>query len=153
MTAVRENVMAALFTLLDNLRAVSPTFVDNVERDRSGPVTKDLCPILVLHSLAPATIAEESDDHVRHTVRVTVEGYVDAATDAALGPAANELYARTRTAIYANRTLSGVAFDITETETSQGLDGEQGHAPLGHFAMTLRVDYQTAPGDPFSAPA
>ena len=152
MAAIRENVASALFTLLDSMRAPSPTVVKTVERDRSEPMTPDLCPALVLHTASPATVAEETDDHVRYTVRMAVEGYARGATDAASVTALNALYAETRKAIYANRTLSGAAFDITEQETDQSIDREQGHAPMAHFAMTLKVEYQTQPGDPFTAP-
>ena len=152
MAAIRENVAAALFTLLDALRAQSPTVVLTVERDRSEPITPDLCPALVLHTASPASVSEETDDHVRYAVRMVVEGYARGSTDAASVTAMNALYAVTRQAIYANRTLSAVAFDITEQETEQSIDREQGHAPMAHFAMTLKVEYQTQPGDPFTAP-
>lgn len=153
MAAIRENVMAALFVLLDNMRAISPTVVATVQRDRPEAVTRDLCPILILHSSAPETLAEETDQHARYTMQVQIEGYAAAATDAAIIPVVHELCARTGVALMADRTLAGVAFDMTINSTEFGLDAEQGHQPLGFFAMTVRVDYQTAPGNPFVAPS
>lgn len=152
MAAIREQVLDALFDLLDALRAVSPTIVKTVERDRPEPATADLCPLLVLHGAAQASVAEETDDHVRYTVRVNIEGFTTAATDIVAAIGANELYARTRAAIYADRTLGGLAFDMTEQDVEMEIDREEGHGPMAHFALSLRLDYQTAPGNPFLAP-
>src|SRR5947208_3378565 len=83
-----------------------------VERDRDEAVAT--FPSLVV---PPESEDVDSEDLplAQRRIAVTVEGYVQAATDAAAETVAHQLYADALAAIAADPSLGGVALDTTET--------------------------------------
>jgi hypothetical protein len=147
MTAVREQVLAALKTRLETLQATIPTL--KVYRNRRTQL--DEAPGLAIEDGAQAT----QPDQVRikfHTLQPIIEGYVTAATDDEIGAAGNELYRRVIDAIEADVTLgatpgSGPAIDCRERELRFELvKGEDAKTAECFFSLELDIDYATKHG-------
>lgn len=144
MTApVREQVLAAFFTALQGLAGVT------VERNRNREVAPEMMPALVM--LDGGQRRQDETGLARYAMQVDVEGYVLAASDSGLGPALNDLYARTVAAALADSTLGGVAVDVREGELDVLIVREAGR-PAAGFNLTFEIEFFAAPSDPF-APA
>lgn len=124
-----------------------------VERNRTRPVKPQECPKLVLHE------GDESDpvqaDQVDEIVATfTVEGYLAADTDAALGPAANELHAevvRVLRAGFSAGTYPAGVLNVARGGCEWTLDEEEGHKPSMCFALEWRVRYAVDPDNPYQS--
>ena len=143
MIPVREQVLAAFFARLQALAGVT------VERNRNREVTPEMMPALVL--LDGGQRRQDESGLARYVAEAEVEGYVLAATDAALGPALNDLYARTVVAALVDPTLGGVAVDVREGALEVLIVRESGK-PAAGFSLTFEIEFFAAPADPF-APA
>lgn len=88
-----------------------------------------------------------------YTLRVRVFGYVDAATDEALGGAISDLYAKIVAAILADPTLAGAAQYTREASSSlddPDWDSDRGRRPNAAFAVNFEVEFVTRNGDPYN---
>lgn len=153
--SIREQVVSGLFDILTAMTTGSPTLIQDlsVERVRARPVTVADMPRLVV--LEGTQIRdEETGAHKEIVATIPILGFVKAAGDAALGPAINDLYARTVEALEADKTL-GLAFVLWsgEEDFEVEFDEEEGHAPAAAFTLSWEVRYQVAVSDPYSAPA
>ena len=140
---VREQVLAALLARLQTLPGVT------VERNRNREVTPEMMPALVL--LDGGQRRQEETGLARYVAEADVEGYVLAATDAALGSTLNDLYARAVAAALADPTLGGLAVDVREGALDVMIVRENGK-PAAGFSLTFEIEFFAAPADPF-APA
>ena len=143
MIPVREQVLAAFFAKLQTLAGVA------VERNRNREVTPEMMPALVL--LEGGQRRQDETGLARYVAEADVEGYVLAATDAALGPTLNDLYARAVVAALADPTLGGLAVDVREGALDVMIVRESGR-PAAGFSLTFEIEFFAAPADPF-APA
>lgn len=143
MIPVREQVLAAFLARLQTLPGVT------VERNRNREVTPDMMPAIVL--LDGGQRRQDETGLARYVAEPEVEGYVVAATDAALGPALNELYARTVVAALSDPTLGGLAVDVREGALEVMIVRETGK-PAAGFSLAFEIEFFAAPADPF-APA
>ena len=143
MIPVREQVLAAFFARLQGLANVS------VERNRNREVAPEMMPALVL--LDGSQRRQDESGLARYVAEADVEGYVLAASDAALGPALNDLYARTVIAALADPTLGGVSIDVRGGALDVMIVRESGK-PAAGFSLTFEIEFFAAPADPF-APA
>lgn len=145
MTAsIREQILAAFTTQLGDTDYTSLT----VERNRDAPVTN--FPMLVV--IDGDMEASDSESNVaKYSMDVTAEGWVTADSGAAASSAANELYAQAVKAALADRTLSGLAVDITELSSNFQVDRSDGKKAVGMFSVSFRIDFFTKQGDPFTA--
>ena len=141
-TAIREQIMAALKTALD---AALPGVV--VERDRSIEVETYPAVVLLDGDHTIETLNHGVDDVA---MQVMCEVYVEAATDAAVGPAYNDLQARVVAAMLADRQIAGV-LDIEEERTDEpALVRGEGQQPTKVGTTDFRVHYQRLLGDPYT---
>ena len=143
MPPVREQVLAAFLQALQGLAGVT------VERNRNRDVTAEMMPALVM--LDGGQRRRDESGLARYAMQVDVEGYVLATSDAALGPALDDLYARTVAAGLADHTLAGLAVDVREGELDVLIVRDAGK-PAAGFSLAFEIDSFTAPRDPF-APA
>jgi len=88
------------------------------------------------------------------TGRVAVEGMVEVADAAAVGPALNALYAAVVVAVMTDKTLGGYAQTIRQRGMSDPEhvreEGRQGYAAAAFF---FEIDFATAEDNPNSLPA
>jgi len=141
--AIREQVLAAFFQALQQVAGAT------VERNPNREVTPDMMPALVM--LDGGQRRQDESGLARYVVEADVEGYVLAATDAALGAALNDLYARTVVAALADPSLGGLAVDVREGALDVSVVRETGK-PAAGFSLTFEIEFFAAPADPF-APA
>ena len=136
----REQIVAALSTRLAQIAGIAGLIV---ERDRTVPITGPEMPRLVLYegNEAPAPDFTGEDGF---ELQLDVEGYAASAGVAALRAA-------TDAAIFADRTLGGLARDVelANEAAPQRLDMDQAAAAKG-FVRSYRVLYATREGDPFT---
>lgn len=139
-TPCREQVVAAIKTALDGITGIVGL---TVERDRDEHVEEADLPKLALfegdESLAPDFSGEDGFE-----LQVDIEGYA-ALADLAV------LRASVDAAIFADRTLGGLARDIDVAAEAgpQRLDMDSA-APTKSFVRSYRVLYATVEGDPFT---
>ncbi len=148
-TSRHETAIAAAVTALEGITAITGL---SVERTRDRAVTRAECPLLAVHSAAREHRTRVAG-LVVWVVPVTIEGWVKAAADSDLGPAANDLYGRAIAALEADKTLGGAAFDLRERKLTTALDAEPGHAPAMAFELSVDIMVETAEGSLASAPA
>lgn len=155
MTAVREQVLAALEKRLRTLQAGDPTL--KVHRNRRAQLDEPNS--LALEDGPQSTQADDSTGFKIHLAQPTIEGYVTAPTDAEIGPAINELYGKIVAAIELDGTLAdlaggeqpgdGPAIDCLEAglkvQIVKNADAKQAEA---FFDLEYSVEYTTAQGDP-----
>ncbi len=142
-TPVREQVLAAVATLLAAIPGVA------LYRNRTVPVAT--FPALVLRD-GGMTPSDETLGFTDYRLRLDVEGWVSAGTDAELGPAISELHAAVVAALLADTRLGGIAVDLHEGETSDPeIDRGEGRAPVAVFSTAFDVRFWTREGDPFTA--
>lgn len=142
-TSVRETVLAAVATKLAGVSGAT------VYRNRGKEIAESALPALNLVD-GGATVVETGHAFALYTMSATVEGYCKAATAALLGPAINDLHAKTLAAVMADRTLGNIAIDIREGDLGVEIDRTDGASPNGAFSLLLEIDYATIPGDPYT---
>jgi hypothetical protein len=136
---VRERVLAAFAAKVALVSGVT------VERNRDYNVTA--FPALVV--LDGGQQAEDDNTgYTRYTMTVDVEGYVGAGS-LNVGNRLNELYGKMLACVMADRTLGGLAIDISEQELDISINREEGQARTGAFLATFSVEYFTAQGNPY----
>jgi len=140
---VREQVLAAFLQALQQVAGAA------VERNRNREVAAESMPALVM--LDGGQRRQDESGLARYVAEADVEGYVLAATDAALGPALNDLYARTVVAALADPTLGGLAVDVREGALDVSVVRETGK-PAAGFSLAFEIEFFAAPANPF-APA
>lgn len=105
-------------------------------------------PTLVLidggHSL------DEAEGGSVYRLAYTIEGYVAADDGDAAGDALSDLYAKTVSALLADRTRGGAAFDTLEGDLDVELSGVEGVAPHMVFELQMSARYDTEDGNPYS---
>jgi hypothetical protein len=146
-TAAREQVMAALVAQITAYVGGATV----VERNRDVPM--DLragaeCVVVLDGDQAPSDEPAGMGKRM-YDGTVTVEGYVRRATPALVGPALSDLYARTLKAAFTDRTLGGLAYDVTDGPLTVEVMREPGTAPGAAFSLELAVRYATSVDDPF----
>lgn len=141
-TAIRETVVAALKAALDiALAGVT------VERDRSIEV--DTYPSVIVFD-GGHTVSTENHGVDDIDLQVSVEIYVEGATDADIGPAYNDLQARVVVAMLADRKIAGIQ-DIEEQASDDPPIGRgEGQKPTKSGVTDFLVKYQRLPGDPYT---
>ena len=153
MSSIREQVVEAVKNRLSTISTISGL---TVERIRARPVKPADMPRLVVMEGSQTRIDEEPGLKI-FRASIPILGFVKAATDGALGTAANALYAATVAALEADKTLAmgevtgspaGPIITCTEGDCEFDADDEDGHAPAMAFALTWLVTYQTSDVDP-----
>lgn len=149
--SVREQVLAALVTLLEGLEGADGIYNLRVERNRDAPVTH--YPTLVVYD---SDQSAETDTHgyTRYLMQVEIEGYVKIEADEGdtnVGTKMNAMYAKLVETLNSDRTLGGKCVDVNELDTEFVPNMGEGQAPAGGFRLALAVEYWTAEGDPFTS--
>ncbi|MGE0715647.1 MAG: hypothetical protein AB7P02_09400 [Alphaproteobacteria bacterium] len=139
--AVREQALAAVETAMQTLGGVT------VYRNRSSRIV----------SLPAVNLVDggmKADDETlgltRYDMEFSVQGYVDPANDAAIGPAISDLQARIVEALLADPTLGGVVVDVHEGESRVDIDRGEGKAPVAMIETDFTVEFFTREGDPYA---
>jgi hypothetical protein len=145
---IRENIVSAVAGMLGGIAA--PAGV-TAQRTRTREVAVELCPLLVVHE-GDEELLEHADGVDVVAATLLIEGYVSAATDAALGPAINELRAAILSALAGGTYPSGV-IHTQRGRFSASVEAEDGTQPMAAFEIEWVVAYQVNPSDPYSAPA
>jgi hypothetical protein len=148
-TAIAERVLAGLFA---RLQAVTGIAGLAVERNRNVEAELGDLPLLVQLDGDDELEAETAELKL-HRARPRVIGVVQGASSAAAGTALNDLLAKTRAALEADKTLGGWAMATFETACNRAIDLDDGHKPIHGFALDLDVLFATARTDPESLPA
>ena len=142
--SIREQVLEAFKNTLSSISGIDRL---TVERNRVAPV-QDF-PKLVMRD-GGQEVTEENTGMMGYRMTVDVEGYVAYDKNSNPGTDINSLYGAVVEGVLADRTLGGLAFDITETGLDLALDNMPGNAAYAAFNVTFTVDYYTTPGDPYS---
>jgi len=144
MTTIREQCLAAFATGLGTVPGVT------VERNRTARVRKFPSAIVLDGGQTPNTASTQA---TFYTLRVSVETWITASADAALGPGISGMYGKILTAALADPTLGGVAVDVREGEMSDPeIDREEGIGPTAAFEIGFEIDFLTAEGDASALP-
>lgn len=144
-TAIREQILVAFKARLATLPGVT------VYRMRRKAVARTEMPA-VNQLDGMDEITEEVFGYDKRQMPVVAEGFVTAATDEAMASAASDLEAKVVQALLASdRTLGGLAVDITLGEAAFDADDGDGKGPEAAFSRTFVVTFFTGAGDPFAA--
>ena len=143
--SIRERVHQALLTTLQAALGAA-----SVERNREVPVELTRTPFVVL-----LDGAEVSDDMLAWgsrfvTATPSLEGYTGSTTQAATGTDSNALLAQVLTALCADPTLGGLAFDLRPGAMTPDILRAPGFPPGAAFTLELTVEYWTSQTDPTS---
>jgi len=143
---MREQVLAAFKTALDEVATAIPGTA--VERNRDIEVTS--FPSVVMIDGGHA-LSHDTSDAQRYVLGIDVEGYVEASTFAALGPAISALYGAIVQAACVDLQLGGLAVDLEEGDmTDPEISRSEGQGCTAAFSVAFSVEYWTAVGDPFT---
>lgn len=149
-TPVREQALAAVHGRLAAVCAPAVPGGPTLYRNRRKEVPDAAMPALNQLDGGHDDPAEETL-YTEYPLSVSVEGFVKATADEALGPALSDLHARVVKALLADRTLGGVAVDLVEGGMVADLNHGTGSAPQARFTALFTVRFWTRPGDPFTA--
>lgn len=145
--SLREQVLRAFKGQLDQLAGVT------VFRNRDTEISESDLPALVMRD-GGMGVSYDSHDLLRVTLRVEIECFVKAQSDALLGEAISDLAAKTMQQVFADPTLGNLVVDVEATEELMSdpvIGREQGHAPTAAFILALRIIFFMKPGDPYTA--
>lgn len=145
--SLREQVLQAFKGQLDQIAGVS------VFRNRDTEIPESDLPALVMRDGGMA-VSYDSHDLLRVSLRIEVECFVKAQSDALLGEAISDLAARTMQQVFADPTLGNLAINIEAGEELMSdpvIGHEQGHAPVSAFTLSFRIVFFMKPADPYSA--
>lgn len=121
-----------------------------VERNRRTDATPEDAPLLVIWDGPHSADATDACGEVAYDMEVTCDGTVTAVSDADLGSALSDLYARTIEALAADRSLGGTAADTIETSFDVRVATvNESSEPLAFFALLLSVTFRTPIDDPY----
>lgn len=138
----REAMLAALQARLEAL-AAQVTDLRVLERNFRGALTHS--PSLVLRDGGQSTDADGQTEYKSHAARPSISGFVQARSDADLGPAVNALYGALIDWLEADESLSGTADDILERGFETELDLEEGAKQAScWFTLFLEIPYTSA---------
>ena len=141
---IREQILAALMVRLGTLVAELPSLV--VQRNPRHAITK--APTLVIREGAHTA---ETDQNVftRYALSLEIQGFVETAEDADLGPAINDLYGRVMAVLLAEPSFGGLALDTREREFSVDIATMPGLSePAGWFSLGIEIEFLTRAEDP-----
>lgn len=144
--SIRERVLSAFFDQLSGLSGVASY------RNRDTDVPADRLPAVVQRD-GGMIRQYEATDLVLITLGIELECFVAALTDAELGPAISDLYARVTQMVLADPTLGGLAVDLVETENMMGdpvIARDGADRPNAAFTLSFSVTFFLKPGDPYS---
>lgn len=144
--SIRERILAAFFTQLSGISGVT------AYRNRDTGVPEDSLPAVVQRD-GGMTRDYDGNNLLNVTLAVDVECFVSATTDAELGAAISDLYARVTQATLADRTLGGLANDVLEDENMMDgpiIDRSASDKPNAAFNLSFIVTFFLKPGDPYS---
>ena len=141
----------AVAALVAALGAVTGIAALTVTRARTDPMTAADAPLIDVMA-GQRVVRTRQRGLIVWTVPATVEGWVTATTDAALGPALNALYAAAIKAIEADKTLGGTTLTLREQRLETVIDRTRGHRPMMAFDLSIELWVQTAEIDLISAP-
>lgn len=144
--SIRELILAAFFTKISGVSGVT------AYRNRDTGVPEDSLPAVVQRD-GGMTRDYDGINELRVSVGIDVECYVDAATDALLGAAMSDLYARVTQAALSDRTLGGLAIDVIEADEMMSdpvIDYGSTDKPNAAFTLFFVVSFSVNPGDPYS---
>ncbi len=139
--SIRERILQAIVTALQT--------IDGVEVLRNEPMSTeaDGTPRLIVQD-GGQSANEETYGATAYTLRAAVDGRVWAASGENPGTAMNALYVQAMAALFADRTLGGLAIDLREGAMDEpALDGETGNA-IGAFRVAIEIDFWTKSNDP-----
>lgn len=144
--SIREQCLAALFTRLSAIGGIEGL---SVERNRDTPVTA--FPTLVQRDMpGGARLLHEAVGVVFKAIDLQVEGFVQSDQAEDLAAAVDALHSAVLTAIAADVTLGGVAFDCRADELD--LDQPEGaETPTAEFVIPIVLEFQHAERDPAAA--
>jgi hypothetical protein len=122
-----------------------------VERGRRSQPDADEAPVMAVYDGGHNATVDDSG-LATYEMQVLVEAAVSAADDATLGPAVNDLYARTIAALMADPTLGGVVTDTVESAFDIRVpDVDESATPLAISTLTVTLRFFTDYGNPFAA--
>jgi hypothetical protein len=149
----REAALAAFKTQLETLN--TPTQVATVARNVRDAVTAPPAVVMVDGGERKNEDGESFLED-RYTLRVSVYGYVQAATDEQLGGEISELRAKIVAAVLADPFLAGAAEYVREAPDAMDnpdYDEERGRKPSAAMMVNFEVEYTTAKGNPYAGPS
>ena len=141
---IREQILAALMVRLGTLVAELPSLV--VQRNPRHAITK--APTLVIREGAHTA---ETDQNVftRYALSLEIQGFVETAEDADLGPAINDLYGRVMAVLLAEPSFGGLALDTREGEFLVAIATMPGLSePAGWVSLGIEIEFLTRAEDP-----
>lgn len=147
---VREQVLAAVHGRMAAFCTPAVTGGPTLYRNRRKEVPDAAMPALNMLDGGHDDPAEEAA-YTEYPLTVSVDGFVKATADEALGPALSDLHARVVAALLADRTLGGVAVDLTEGGMVSDLNHGTGTSPQAKFTQFFTVRFWTKHGDPYTA--
>ena len=141
---LREQILVALVLRLGALNVEVPGL--EIRRNPRHAITK--APTLVIREGAHTA---ETDQNVftRYVLSLEIQGFVDAAEDADLGPAINDLYGRVMAVLLTEPSFGGLALDTREREFSVDIATMPGLSePAGWFSLGIEIEFLTRAEDP-----
>ena len=136
---VRENIFAAVETRLGQIPGIA-----SVERLPSGD--PDLFPNLSIYD-GNQDVVEEGYDHTRHSLTITIEGFVEGSSGTAVHAALSLLYADAVAALISDPPLDGLAETISEAGLRVSVAELAKKRRLG-FALDFAIEFSTKRGNP-----
>jgi hypothetical protein len=142
--AAREVAITRLMAALGTLTGIT------VERNRRSQPDAEEAPVMVVYDSGHNASAD-SAGLASYEMQVLIEAVVSGPDDASLGPALNDLYARTLAALLADTTLGGAVTDISETSFDVRVATvDDSAAPLAFSTLTMTLSFFTDYGNPFA---
>jgi hypothetical protein len=151
MVSVRESVIAALMSTLDDVAFPNVPGTVTLYRARRKAVPEAQLPALVLRAELESS-EQLSACHTRHIDSVTITAMVKAVGDLELDQALIDAGAAIMAAVGADVTLGGLAVDVTMTGAGQSVADDEGIGGVGTAWVSYAVEYWTRSGNPY-APA
>lgn len=146
--SIQEQALAAFHAALQALRDSDGV---TVYRTRDARIADDARPAINVMDGGFDIVRRETGQTLR-TLRVDVECFVGADTDAELGPAVTALSAQVEKAGVADPELGGVSQDVRLESQSDPIVGqEEGQPPAAAFTLAFEIDFWTRELDPYTA--
>lgn len=143
MTTIREQVLAALQTVLAGIAGVNAD--RNLDTD---PPAKDMPAAVQFDGGHEVVEGQTNEDS--YALEFSVEGYVTGADTAATTAAVDDLYGKVVKALGVDRTLGGLASDLRHTGMGEPESVKDRDAPYTLFDMGFEVVFVTVEGDPYN---
>lgn len=138
----REAMLSTLQVRLEALAAQVPG-LRVMDRNFRGGLTHS--PSIVLRDGGQSTDADGQTEYKNHTARPSIDGFVQAGSDAELGPAVNALYGALIDWLEADESLNGTADDVLERGFETELDLEEGAKQAScWFTLLLEIPYTSS---------